>query len=197
DVQDKMDQMRLIDKAKFMLIEEKHISEDEAHRMIGKVAIYTVGGGTGLQFAYCMDESNPAASMDTHRYVSGYALGLDPDYKIYGLCIEDDAQDDTLRLFTAPNIIDAPVEIDVSISELLAGMGLQTSDELMNPSPVAGDVSGDGEMDVTDVIHMTRYLLGTKKIEDADAFERMDLVNDGVVDIYDLAKLKWMLIHKK
>ena len=62
---------------------------------------------------------------------------------------------------------------------------------------MAGDVSGDGEMDVTDVIHMTRYLLGTKKIEDADAFERMDLVNDGVVDIYDLAKLKWMLIHKK
>lgn len=39
DVQDKMDQMRLIDKAKFMLIEEKHISEDEAHRMIGKVAM--------------------------------------------------------------------------------------------------------------------------------------------------------------
>ena len=39
DVQDKMDQMCLIDKAKFMLIEEKHISEDEAHRMIGKVAM--------------------------------------------------------------------------------------------------------------------------------------------------------------
>ena len=34
-----MDQMRLVNKAKFMLIEEKHISEDEAHRMIGKVAM--------------------------------------------------------------------------------------------------------------------------------------------------------------
>ena len=161
--------------------------------MIGKVVIYTVGDGTGLQFAFCMNESNPAANMDTHRYVSGYALGLDPDKKIYGLCIEDD----TLKMFTAPRFSDAPTEIDVPISDLLAGMGLQTSDELMNPSPVVGDVSGDGEMDVTDVIHMTRYLLGTKKIEDKDAFDRMDLVDDGVIDIYDLAKLKWMLIHKK
>lgn len=39
DVQDKMDQMRLVNKAKFMLVEEKHVSEDEAHRMIGKLAM--------------------------------------------------------------------------------------------------------------------------------------------------------------
>ena len=42
DVQDKMDQMRLINKAKFMLVEEKHISEDEAHRLIGKLAMDNV-----------------------------------------------------------------------------------------------------------------------------------------------------------
>lgn len=39
DVQDKMDQMRLVNKAKFMLVEEKHVSEDEAHRIIGKLAM--------------------------------------------------------------------------------------------------------------------------------------------------------------
>lgn len=39
DTQDKMEQMRLVNKAKFMLVEQKHISEDEAHRLIGKLAM--------------------------------------------------------------------------------------------------------------------------------------------------------------
>jgi hypothetical protein len=52
-------------------------------------------------------------------------------------------------------------------------------------------------MNVMDVIEMTHYLLGTKNIQDVDAFDRMNLVDDNVIDIYDLAKLKWMLIHNK
>ena len=38
-LQDKMDEMRLINKAKFFLVEEKHMTEDEAHRYIGKYAM--------------------------------------------------------------------------------------------------------------------------------------------------------------
>ena len=176
------------------IVTKKHpINNMSTFCMIGEVVIYTVGGGTGLQFAHCMDKSNPAASMDTHRYLSGYVLGLHPDYKILGLCIEDEK----LKLYTSPDPMDAPAEIAVPISDLLAEMRLETSEELMNPPPVAGDVSGDGEMNVMDVIEMTHYLLGTKNIEDADAFDRMNLVDDNVIDIYDLAKLKWMLIHNK
>jgi len=37
--QEKMDELRMVNKAKFLLIEKKHMTEDEAHRMIGKQAM--------------------------------------------------------------------------------------------------------------------------------------------------------------
>ena len=36
---EKLEDMRVIDKAKFLLVEKKHMSEDEAHRLIGKRAM--------------------------------------------------------------------------------------------------------------------------------------------------------------
>ena len=36
---EKMEEMRIVNKAKFLLIEEKHMLEDEAHRWIGKQAM--------------------------------------------------------------------------------------------------------------------------------------------------------------
>lgn len=38
-VQAKMDEMRLVSKAKILLVEKKHMTEDEAHRFIGKQAM--------------------------------------------------------------------------------------------------------------------------------------------------------------
>lgn len=38
-VQEKMDEMRLVSKAKILLVEKKHMTEDEAHRFIGKQAM--------------------------------------------------------------------------------------------------------------------------------------------------------------
>ena len=35
----KMEELRIVDKAKFLLVEHRHISEDEAHRLIGKLAM--------------------------------------------------------------------------------------------------------------------------------------------------------------
>lgn len=38
-VREKMDEMRLVSKAKVLLVEKKHMTEDEAHRFIGKQAM--------------------------------------------------------------------------------------------------------------------------------------------------------------
>ena len=37
--EEKVQEIRLVDKAKFLLIEHRHLSEDEAHRLIGKQAM--------------------------------------------------------------------------------------------------------------------------------------------------------------
>lgn len=37
--EEKLEEMRMVDRAKFLLMEEKHMSEDEAHRYIGKQAM--------------------------------------------------------------------------------------------------------------------------------------------------------------
>ncbi len=37
--EEKVQEVRLVDKAKFLLIEHRHLSEDEAHRLIGKQAM--------------------------------------------------------------------------------------------------------------------------------------------------------------
>ena len=162
----------------------------------GKIIIYTVDGGTGLRFAYCTDENNIAASMADRWLISGFEYGLDPDERIYGLSVEDD----TLKLFTALSPSDAPVEIDIPMDEIRTRMGMTTSDELPDSQEVLnipGDVSGDGELDVLDAVCMTRYLLASKPAADADTRQRMDLIPDDVIDVYDLAKLKWLLIHMK
>ena len=39
DLQDKLDDLRTVNKAKCMLIEKKHMTEDQAHRLIGKMAM--------------------------------------------------------------------------------------------------------------------------------------------------------------
>ena len=37
--QEKAEELRLVSKAKVMLVEQKHMTEDEAHRLIGKMAM--------------------------------------------------------------------------------------------------------------------------------------------------------------
>ncbi len=39
DVEEKMEELRLVNKVKFMLVESKGMSEDDAHRYIGKLAM--------------------------------------------------------------------------------------------------------------------------------------------------------------
>lgn len=38
-IREKMEEMRIISKAKFLLVEQKHMTEDEAHRFLGKQAM--------------------------------------------------------------------------------------------------------------------------------------------------------------
>ena len=39
DLEEKVQEIRLVDKAKFFLVEQRHMTEDEAHRYIGKQAM--------------------------------------------------------------------------------------------------------------------------------------------------------------
>ena len=39
NAEEKVQEIRLIDKAKFLLVEQRHMTEDEAHRYIGKNAM--------------------------------------------------------------------------------------------------------------------------------------------------------------
>jgi hypothetical protein len=165
--------------------------------MDGEIIIFTVDNGTGLRFQYCTDKTNIASSMKECWLLSGAEFGLHSDNHIYGLIIEDD----TLRLFTSRMPSDPPIEIDIPMSVVHERMHMATSDELPCehdvPSSIAGDFSGNGEVDVLDAVYMTRYLLSAEPSTDAETRQRMDLIPDGVIDIYDLAKLKWLLLHKK
>ena len=38
-LEEKMEELRVVSKAKILLVERKHMSEDEAHRYIGKCAM--------------------------------------------------------------------------------------------------------------------------------------------------------------
>ena len=38
-LEEKLEEMRLVSKAKFLLVERDHMTEDDAHRLIGKMAM--------------------------------------------------------------------------------------------------------------------------------------------------------------
>lgn len=70
-----------------------------------------------------------------------------------------------------------------------------TTEAPTDPETVQGDLDGDGEISVTDVIVLTRHLLCTSPMEpEAAAFA--DVTGDGEVDVFDLAMLKRMLLNQ-
>ncbi len=165
----------------------------------GDIAIFTVDEGKALHYAYPRDKSNMTATMAERELLRGVEYEMNDVYYIYGLTIEDD----TLKLFTAKSPDIWPTVVSIPMDVVRARMDMTTSETLPEPetkpaaSLVAGDFSGDGSLDVVDAVSMTHYLLGNKALPDADTRQRMDLVPDGVIDAYDLAKLKWLLLHQK
>ncbi|MDE7122545.1 MAG: dockerin type I repeat-containing protein [Oscillospiraceae bacterium] len=65
-----------------------------------------------------------------------------------------------------------------------------------DPTPgeeiLSGDANGDGEVGVMDVVLLQKWLLGIGELPN---WKNADLHKDGVINIYDLLKLKQMLIE--
>ncbi|MCM1529973.1 MAG: carbohydrate-binding protein [Alistipes sp.] len=59
------------------------------------------------------------------------------------------------------------------------------------PTAVIGDVNADGEFSVADLVMMEKWLLGSKDITDWTAG---DLVEDGVIDAFDLAAMRKLIV---
>lgn len=59
-----------------------------------------------------------------------------------------------------------------------------------------GDVNGDLEAGVTDIVLLQKVLLGLEKLPDVDAQHYADTTQDNVLDIFDLALLKRMVFTK-
>ena len=66
--------------------------------------------------------------------------------------------------------------------------------EPVKPSPkkVIGDVNADGEFTVADVVMMQNYLLGRGELTN---WEAGDLCNDCIITVFDLIKLKRLLLN--
>ena len=60
-------------------------------------------------------------------------------------------------------------------------------------SPVTGDINGDGQLNVTDLVILQRYLLKIDTVIDNNA---ADLNGDGVIDIFDNIRLRKLIINK-
>ncbi|MBP0972632.1 MAG: discoidin domain-containing protein [Oscillospiraceae bacterium] len=59
--------------------------------------------------------------------------------------------------------------------------------------PVAGDLNTDGAADLIDLITLQKFIHGIGELPDEAA---ADLMQDGVIDVFDLAMLKWLLLRK-
>lgn len=105
---------------------------------------------------------------------------------IFGMKIEGD----TLYYQVAPTFRKTPVEFKCDITayreQVHAAAGAQPQ----------GDLNGDNQLDVLDVVGMARYLSGVDTVEDIETRKRLDLVEDGVLDIFDFAMLKKIVIEQ-
>lgn len=75
-------------------------------------------------------------------------------------------------------------------TETPSGIGILTNPGI---SAVKGDVDGDGEVSVLDIIRVNRYILGVGTLT-AGEFKRADLYEDGIIDIFDLGLLKMLFL---
>ena len=85
------------------------------------------------------------------------------------------------------------IETTTAPTELTTDETVSTTEEPNTPLPVTGDVNADGELGVSDVILVQKYLLCIEPMT-AEQSEAADLNADGCVDVFDLALLKRELL---
>ncbi|WP_303765981.1 dockerin type I repeat-containing protein, partial [Ruminococcus flavefaciens] len=59
------------------------------------------------------------------------------------------------------------------------------------PSKLMGDANKDGAVNVADLIMVQQFLLGNTELTD---WEAADVIEDSIIDIYDMILLRKMLI---
>lgn len=63
------------------------------------------------------------------------------------------------------------------------------------PEAVEGDINGDKEAGAADLVIMEKFLLGAESMT-AEQCERADLIKDGVIDIFDLIRLRKVILSR-
>ncbi|MBO5572606.1 MAG: carbohydrate-binding protein [Ruminococcus sp.] len=64
------------------------------------------------------------------------------------------------------------------------------------PEVIEGDINSDGEAGAADLVIMEKFLLGAETIT-AEQCEKADLIKDEVIDVYDLIKLRQVILANK
>ena len=73
--------------------------------------------------------------------------------------------------------------------------GFDPSQKEEQPSVIRGDVSGDGQLNVADVVLLQKWLLSVSGTELSDG-KTADLTNDGIINIFDLILMKKLLLKQ-
>lgn len=63
------------------------------------------------------------------------------------------------------------------------------------PAEITGDINSDNEINAADLVIMEKYLLGAESMT-ADQCAKADLIKDGIIDVFDLIKLRKIIITK-
>lgn len=95
---------------------------------------------------------------------------------------------------------EAPTEAPATETTVETLPGTEASDttaEIETETSVAlpGDADGDGQLTVQDVILLNRFLLRTLTL-DSEQLDRLDVYEDGCVDIFDLTILRRMVLGR-
>ena len=62
-----------------------------------------------------------------------------------------------------------------------------------SPEPATGDVNGDGDFGVADILHVQKWMLGRPNTRLAN-WKAVDFYPDGIIDVFDLALMKRVLL---
>ena len=72
---------------------------------------------------------------------------------------------------------------------------LYSGEILTKSTECCGDINDDGNVSVSDVVFLQKYILGSKSIT-KEKYEVADINTDGLVDVFDLVALKYKVLSK-
>ena len=78
----------------------------------------------------------------------------------------------------------------------MAPMAVSAAEPETSTTYISGDVNMDGEVSVSDMVMLQKWVLGQSDLEQLPCWQASDLCEDDTVDVYDLALLKMMLTNQ-